>query len=399
MKKLAGLAAFALATTLIGGLAPMAASAEAPASAKPEPTAAAERAATMDRYKQALAEQIARRLGDKTFRTHLEGELAGDGQAGLADLFASVSGAEDVAEYARRADGDILRLKGFGTAHESMLEVRSGPGVTKRIPADQTLVVFTPSADEKAVRSVSAYDSAGRLHQLDADKAPKRPVLIVGLDERKSAELSRQALRQALGKAGIGGTDRSQEEVARQSAALKTASATRTGGAAKSASATATRPVSVITRITNFDDHEPWYKGGPEIYAWVTGAGTDGKARVDSLEMPYIKEQDKDYRPGQVLIDWSNFSWSSLDVVWMEHDDNTDLSGLVKAVVDGALVVSGNGQYVQVADKIVAALPTDWVTDSDDWVDSCYAQNAQMTYGHCAARPRGMFWTQEYRQI
>ncbi|WP_182903110.1 DUF3103 family protein [Microbispora sp. H10830] len=374
----------ALAAALLGGVAaaPSAAATPLPSLQSVAVPSADQRAAAMDGFKRHLAEQVARRLDEPRFRDALIHELAGDGEADLAALLASAPGTGELAEYARRANTEVLRLKGI-QAQESLLQIRIDPAMAGRISAG-SLVTATPSADEKKVRTLVAYDSKGRAWQLDAFKAPERPVLVVGLDERKDAELAQRAIRQALTAAGIGGTDRSAEE-AQQSAAA------------------GTRPVSTIFRITNVNDHEPWYKGGPEIYAWVAGAGTDGKARVDQLEMPYIQEEGKSYAPGQVLIEWSNFSWSSLDVVWMEHDDNADLSGLVRAVVDGALVVSGNGQYVQVADKIVSALPTGWVTDDDDWVDSCYNVNVAVSITgallNCAADPDGMHVRLGYKTL
>ncbi|MEU8271457.1 DUF3103 family protein [Sphaerisporangium sp. NPDC049002] len=373
MKKFTGLAALAMATALIGSIAPTSAEA-APTRGPEQPVAssAPNRAATMDGYKRALAQQVARRLDDPAFRGTITRDLADDGQADLASLFASVAGAGDVADYTRRANGDILRLKGLDATNESLLQVRTDPATAKRVAAgDKALVMFTPSVDEKALRTVTAYDSAGRAHEIDAFRAPARPVLIVGLDESKVATLSREALRRKLTEAGISGTDRTDNT------------------AAPSASA-AVRPLGQIRRIANYNDHEPWYKGSPEIYAWVAGAGVDGAARVDTVEMPYIKTEGVIYSPNQILIDWSAFKWSAVDVVFMERDDNADLSGLVKAVVEGALVISGNGSYVSVADKIVGALPSDWTIDTDDWVDSCYAITRVMAAPQCAAIPKGM---------
>ncbi|MBO4271858.1 DUF3103 family protein [Microbispora triticiradicis] len=375
MKKAATFAALALAATLAGGLptSPAAVAAPTPAPQTPDASAAAARAAAMDGFKRHLAEEVAHRLGERQFRDALTRELSDDGEADLAALLGSVPDARDLAEYARNANSEILKLKGL-QAEESLLQIRIDPKQVKRISAGDTLVMATPSGDEKAVRTVAAFDSKGRGRELDAFTAPKLPVLIVGLDERKDAELTQRAVRQALTEAGVGGTDRTGAEQPQQTAGVA-------------------RQVTNIIGIENLNDHEPWYKGGPEIYAFVAGAGTDGKARVDQIWMPYIQQEGKNYFPGQTLIEWGNFLWSNLDVVWMEHDDNADLSGLVRAVVDGALTVSGYGQYTPVADKIIGALPSGWTTDDDDYVDSCY--NVAKTYQgtlSCAGNPAGM-WT------
>ncbi|MEV4383287.1 DUF3103 family protein [Streptosporangium sp. NPDC049644] len=382
MKKVVGLAAFALATTLMGTVAPTTAAADPLPPGQSAKLKAAESAATMDGFKRMLAEQIARRLDNGEFKAVLNRELAGDGQADLAALFASVPGAQDLTDYTRQADSKILQLKGLQAEGEgeSLLEVSADPATVKRVAAgEKPLVMFTPSKDEKFVRTVTAYDSAGRTHELDARRAPKQAVLVVGLNERKTAELGQQVIRKALTEAGVTGADRKADE-----AQQPTAQAAGTP-----------RWAAQIYRITNYNDHEPWYKGGPEIYAWTMGAGTDGKARVDSIEMPYITDEGTTYNNvNQVLIEWSNFSWTAVDVVFMERDDNADLSALAKAIVEGALVATGNGQYVALADKVISALPSDWVTDSDDWVDSCYSIRAgyagQIKSVPCAARPTGM---------
>ncbi|MGW0591420.1 DUF3103 family protein [Streptosporangium sp. NPDC002607] len=382
MKKVVGLAAFALAATLMGAVAPATAVADPLPPGQSAKLKAAESAATMDGLKRTLAEQIARRLDNGEFKAVLNRELAGDGQADLAALFASVPGAQDLTDYTRQADSKILQLKGLQAEGEgeSLLEVSADPATVKRVAAgEKPLVMFTPSKDEKFVRTVTAYDSAGRTYELDARRAPRQAVLVVGLNERKTAELGQQVIRKALTEAGITGIDRKADE-----AQQPTAQAAGTP-----------RWAAQINRITNYNDHEPWYKGGPEIYAWTMGAGTDGKARVDSIEMPYITNEGTTYsNVNQVLIEWSNFSWTAVDVVFMERDDNADLSGLAKAIVEGVLVVTGNGQYVAIADKVIGALPSDWVTDSDDWVDSCYSVQAgragQVKSMPCAARPVGM---------
>ncbi|WP_169978271.1 DUF3103 family protein [Microbispora sp. H10836] len=382
MKKIAACAALALAAALVGSPSSSPAAMAAPTSSKEVTDAsfADARAAAMDGYKRHLAEGVARRLGERQFRDALVRELADDGEADLAALLGSVPGTRDLAAYARDADSEILRLKGI-QAEESLLQIRIDPRQVKRISAGGTLVMATPSGDDKTVRTVVAFDSNGRSRELDAFTTPERPVLIVGLDEHRSAELAQRTIRQHLTEAGIGGTDRSAADEPRQTNGL------------------AARPVSQIFRIVNRDDHEPWYKGGPEIYAWVVGAGLDGKARVDQVEMPYIQKEGTTYSPGQSLIEWSNFSWTSVDVVFMEHDDNSDLSGLVRAIVEGVLVVTGNGQYVQVADKIVSALPSGWTKDDDDWVDSCYNINRQTTDVYCAAIPSGMGLVLTYRLV
>ncbi|GAA2901660.1 DUF3103 family protein [Streptosporangium fragile] len=384
MKKTATIAAFALATTLAGIAASPAATASPAQPSQAAASAANDRAVAMDGYKRHLAGEVARRLGEQQFRDALVRELTDDGQADLAALLGSVPSAKGVAEYARNANSEILKLKGV-QAEESLLQIRIDPKMVERISAGEALVMATPSGDEKTVRTVVAFDAKGRSHELDAFKAPERPVLVVGLDEQKSVELAQRFVRQRLKEAGVAGIDRAVTEEPQPQAQQNAAE---------------TRPVQILDGVRNINDHEPWYKGGPEIYAWVTGLGSDGTARVDQVWMPYIQKENATYNPGQTLIEWNNFKWTSLDVVFMEHDENADLSGLARAIVEAALVASGYGQYVPLADKIIAGLPSGWTKDDDDYVDSYYNVSAN-SRGNIpsASNPPGMGISLDYRWV
>ncbi len=352
-----------------------------PSAATAAPTAAPTSAADgttvrMDSYKQNLAKEISSRLHDKQFRKTLTAGLSAEGQESLQNLFSSIPGATQAELYTRMADKEILKLKGFKENATPILQIRTPVSMKDQITeSNDTLVAFTPSKEDKSITSLLAYDQEGRTHQLDARAAPTYPVLIIGFDERKVSELAGQQARAILAQAGVTGSE------------VKIA-----GTAAKSSTADpqSARQVSTIFRVVNYNDHEPWYKGGPEIYAWVMGEGADGSARVDTVEMPYIQTGGKVYSPGQTLIEWGHFKWSSVDVIFMERDDSTDMAPLVRAVIDAALQVSGHNEYIEVADKVLAALPSSATTDTDDWVDSCYNVSAATMTASCAANPAGM---------
>jgi hypothetical protein len=56
-----------------------------------------------------------------------------------------------------------------------------------------------------------------------------------------------------------------------------------------------------------------------EIFALVMG-GSNGQPRVDILQLPEVGFQGTTYNPEKVLIDWSLFSWTDVDVLFMEED-------------------------------------------------------------------------------
>jgi hypothetical protein len=133
--------------------------------------------------------------------------------------------------------------------------------------------------------------------------------------------------------------------------------------------------VKTITKLDTIklkDDEEPWWKGDAEIYGIAMGQGKDGKARADVVGMPYLNNDDTTYSPGQGIIDWSNFRWNNVDFLLMEQDDNTNYKDLAKAVAGAIATLAGGAAYVPLINAVLDAIPSSWLTDDDDYVDSFY---------------------------
>ncbi len=172
-------------------------------------------------------------------------------------------------EAAKRFDGDTNVLYktlaassgvrgALATAYSRDLNIQSGDALSridelaKSIPRFQVavpvnlntwdaanytpLVGFVPTGTEDTtLKTIMAYDAAGRVHELDARVAPKTPIIILGLSERTDATGNLLA-EYAVGQ----------------------------GTAADTLYASGCKQVEV-EGIDLYDDKEPWAKGDAEV--------------------------------------------------------------------------------------------------------------------------------------
>jgi hypothetical protein len=117
-------------------------------------------------------------------------------------------------------------------------------------PAAYTpLVAYMPEGvDDTKLKTITAYDAAGRSFQLDAQVAPKQPVVVVGLNERTDDS---------------GNLLESKQQFAASATALAEAAA---------ASSYEVRMAEVVL----LDDKEPWAKGDAEIRLKAKSRGCSG---------------------------------------------------------------------------------------------------------------------------
>ncbi|MFB9905474.1 DUF3103 family protein [Allokutzneria oryzae] len=231
-----------------------------------------------------------------------------------------------------------------------LLQVRAGNRAAQAGTAD-ALVVAEPASDE--VKTVTAYDSRGGVHRISADAPPTdRPLLVVGVDHQRVLTANLAKLRQELRRLGVRADEPGTKDAGGYDAAK-------------------------ITSIRLAKDHEPDLRGDAEIYTLVAGVGPDNKPVVDTIQMPYLDHDKTTYTPNQVLVNWSHFKYAAADAVMMEEDDNFSYEELARAAVKAILTVAGAGEYVQVVDAILAAVPDDFWTNDADYVDSWYTIRKQ----------------------
>lgn len=231
--------------------------------------------------------------------------------------------------------------------------------------------------------TVTAYDSRGRAHRLDARTTPAHPVYVVDVDSSKALAAGMDVLREELVKDGV------------RSAAPVAVNTAHTAATPKAA-ATAGYWTTKITAVELSDDEEPWIKGAAEIYTLVSGFGQDGKVRVDPVDMPYLDYDGTVYKPNQILVNWSNYKYNLADAVMMEEDGSTNYRDLAKAIATALLTITDQGTYIPLVNAILDAIPDDWWTDDPDYVDSWYtlAQSNQGTY--YGARGNGWMTVEPY---
>lgn len=249
----------------------------------------------------------------------------------------------------------------------------------------EPLIAFPPAGDDKAWTTVEALGSDGRWITLDAHKAPDVPVIVVRVNGRLSFE----------------------KQIAGANAMLRAAGLQRAGSTAGDAAPAAANGAKAgsghwTTRLDMIrlnDDEEPWVSGSAEVYAITAGILPGNQAQVTIVDMPYLDNDGHTYYPRQVLLDWNDYSYGAANVLLYEHDDNTnyqELVGLIIQAIGQAGTLAGYSQagaIAEIAGRIVAAMPSGWFSNDDDYVDSIYtiqkyetatrwgaAGNAQVTY-------------------
>jgi hypothetical protein len=317
-----------------------------------------------------VARQLAAALAGPDFRAQVRSAALASRQVGLASLTAGKSAPAALTGAVTAAESRIARAKGLGTAAGPLLQVRLGADSMKAaLTADSVPLVAVATGDDKAA-TVTAYDSAGRAHTLSATRTPKQAVYVVDLDEDKATAAGLAQVDKALGKSGL------------SSAAAPAA----TGGF------WTTKVDSVYLN----DDEEPWILGDAEIYSIVTGFGQDGKVRVDTVDMPYLDDDHTTYYPNQILVNWSNYKYNLADVVMMEADSDTNYAALAKALADALLTITDQGTYIPLVDAILDAIPSNWWTNDDDYVDSWYTLGVNSAGTLNGARGNGRLTVEPY---
>ncbi|MEW2620480.1 DUF3103 family protein [Streptomyces sp. NPDC048106] len=373
----------AAAATLLTFCAAQTLAAAPSAFAAPAPTPAATRAAhapsatasAVTSAQDRAARAIARSLGDASWNTRLRTAALTSREVSVTER-ASGSLKSELAA----ADGQIAAAKGLDAKTGSLLQLRLGdPSMRAALSAGTAPWVAAAASDDHA-GTVTAYDSQGGAHLLDARETPAHPVYVVDVDSSKALAAGMDVLRQELVKDGV------------RSAAPTAVNTTTT----PQATATAGYWTTKITSVEVADDEEPWIKGDAEIYTLVSGFGQDGKVRVDPVDMPYLDKAGTVYKPNQILVNWSNYKYNLADAVMMEEDGSTNYRDLAKAIATALLTITDQGTYIPLVNAILDAIPDDWWTDDPDYVDSWYtlAQSNQGTY--YGARGNGWMTVEPY---
>ncbi|MFI5753963.1 DUF3103 family protein [Streptomyces sp. NPDC051569] len=363
----------ALTVATAQGAISASAATSSPAGAPSAGTSSAVAPGTVSGIENDTARSLAASLADSGWRSRMRA-AALSGQVDLQALTAEATtrGGTSLTQRVREADRRIAAAKGLDASTGSLLRVRLGDASMREgLTAGTAPWVAAAPADDDAA-TITAFDSQGRAHTLDARQAPSRPVYVVDID---------------VSKALAAGMDVMKDELAKHGVSLPQPTANRAAGGWWS-----TR----ITSVELADDQEPWVKGDAEIYTLVTGFGLDGKPRVDTVEMPYLDNDGVVYYPNQILVNWSNYKYNLADAVMMEDDGDTNYQALAQALAAALLTITDQGAYIPLVDAILAAIPTSWWTDDPDYVDSWYTLAQSDTGRRNGARGNGWMTVEPY---
>ncbi|MFC9229651.1 DUF3103 family protein [Streptomyces decoyicus] len=380
--------------------------------ARPEaPTAPsgaqATRADAVQDAKQAAARSLREAYATGQVKDVMAGTLTSANEVSL-DRLPIRSAASGFRASVESSNSAILTAKGLPASTGNVLQVRLANPQARAALAEgvQPLIAAEPS--DRQATSLTAYRPDGTEVKLGATAPADVPVLIVGIDGDRivaaGTKVMSDGFKAAWPQAGTssgGGLSTLEPKTAAAARATsrtapiprpagQKASAARTSGTgttAKSGTASGNDTAGKagapqgknVTRINNVQLHksneEPFWKGGAEAFAVVSGWDRNDKAFAEpALQLPYLDWTDVDYHPGQNLIDWSHFGYDSADLVFLEEDDGTNYKDLTKAIVDALLTVTGYGTTgIPLANTIMDAIPDKWWTDDTDELDQVYS--------------------------
>ncbi len=221
----------------------------------------------------AAAAELAPLLGDDQLRAGLAAAL---GKRRTGDYEVLLKDARDLPLRDGRTLGDALRATGI--LEVELAQLATPGGVPNWATAPEVLVTWAPIGVEKGIE-LEFYHADGRVHRAPAGEPPRLPVVVLGLNERTRPPSPGPAAQ------GIGS----------QQHAL---------------SATCAAPYCRevwLNQIKIEDDHEPWYKGDPEIYMMCLVPGYSIRdtwvVYTAKLDLASVNSENKWYTVNKPLLE------------------------------------------------------------------------------------------------
>ncbi|CAM1345546.1 DUF3103 family protein [Tenacibaculum amylolyticum] len=240
------------------------------------------------------------------------------------------------------------------------------------------LFSFAPEGNEKNWSVIEAYTINKELVYLDAKKAPKQPVIVIETDGFETLKKEVEFMNEYLRQAGV------------QNSRLKNMK--NDFNTASKANGLETTKLNKI-RLNN--DEEPWISGAAEVYAITSGIkDADNSPEIKVIPMYYLDYDGTDYYPNQILLFWDDYQYQAANIQLFEKDDNVNYKNLVSTIIGGVFQIIGTvstqpwvNVLGQVAGAIIQAMPDQWYTNNDDYVDSFYTIEKNKSYtNHMGAR-------------
>jgi len=272
-----------------------------------------------------------------------------------------------VARHTKRnisqANSALQQLKGLPNNTGSLLQVRlaSESMLTDWQQGESPLFAFAPAGDDSQWSEIEAFDQFGDIHYLSVDQMPTQPVFIVELDQQKVQDAGIAVMKGILSANKLSKNMVSPQNQLSNEQPLQT---------------------SVLKKIHLEDDKEPWISGKAEVYAIVTGIDPSSDEPIlDIVDLPYLDHDQTNYSPNQVLIHWQRYRWQAVDLLLMEQDDNTNYKTLAMKLLEISeqvmasipdLQAQGYTIIPKLTNELLKAMPDEWFTNNDDYVDVFY---------------------------
>ncbi|PWS56558.1 DUF3103 family protein [Pseudoalteromonas sp. meg-B1] len=272
-----------------------------------------------------------------------------------------------VARHTKRnisqANSALQQLKGLPNNTGSLLQVRlaSESMLTDWQQGESPLFAFAPAGDDSQWSEIEAFDQFGDIHYLSVDQMPTQPVFIVELDQQKVQDAGIAVMK------GILSANKFSKNMVSPQNQLSNEQPLQT---------------SVLKKIHLEDDKEPWISGKAEVYAIVTGINPSRDEPIlDIVDLPYLDHDQTTYSPNQVLIHWQRYRWQAVDLLLMEQDDNTNYKTLAMKLLEISeqvmasipdLQAQGYTIIPKLTNEVLKAMPDEWFTNNDDYVDVFY---------------------------
>ena len=281
----------------------------------------------------------------------------------------------------QKSDLAIKSAKGLDSVSESLIELRlADKSMLKAWQAGEApLFAFAPDGNDSQWDYIEAFDTNGNIELLDVYNMPESPVFVVGIDSKRALTEGLKVMRSMFSQSnGV------------NEATLRTSLTDVTSNVLTAAAGSIS--TTVIKTIHLNDDEEPWISGDAEIYGIVTGVNPSrDEPTLDIVEMPYLNDDGTTYSPNQVVIHWERYRWAAADMILMEHDDGTNYKTLASALLEAATAimrlipdptVQGFAVIPQITNGIISAMPDDWFTNDDDYIDVYYTLLEGRTYNN-----------------
>ncbi|MGB0524864.1 MAG: DUF3103 family protein [Flammeovirgaceae bacterium] len=235
----------------------------------------------------------------------------------------------------------------------------------------QLLVSFAPKGDEKSWDKIKAFNLKGEVVYLDPIEAPNVPVIVVETNGFEALKVEAKFMNKMFRDAGL------QSDHSVRNPAIISGKTANNG-----------LETTKLDKIRLKDDQEPWISGAAEVYAITSGIkNSSNEPEIQVIPMYYLDHDGRDYYPNQVLLFWDDYAYQAANIQLFEKDDNQNYQALAGAIVNGVFQIIGtvSGQpwvnvLGQVANAILEAMPSNWFTNDDDYVDSFYTIEKNRTY-------------------